>query len=65
MTELKSVIPTGVKPVQTQTGNPVAVSIARPMSSTAISVSSTMETQNHLCQEVSDPSRICIPNLYY
>lgn len=65
MTELKSVIHTGAKLVQNQKGSPVAVSIARPMSSTAISVSSAMEMQNHLLQEVSDPSRICIPNLHY
>lgn len=52
------------KPVQSQKGSPVAVCIARPMSSAAIFVGSTMEMQNHLLQQVSDPSRICIPNLY-
>lgn len=54
---------TGAKLVQSLKGSPVAVSIARPMLSAAISVSSTMEMQNHLIQEISDPSRICIPNL--
>lgn len=37
MTELKSVMHTGAKLVQHQKGNLVAVSVARPMSSSAVS----------------------------
>lgn len=63
MTEVKSVMHTGAELVQNQKDKPVAVSSDGPCGQ-QLFLSSTMEIQNHLPQEVSDPSRICIPNLY-